>query len=59
MHSDIIRPMPHNCMILDSYISLRGLLLHGFVSPSTGTQDGKLSVGLLRNTAKHNNGKEI
>lgn len=37
-------------MVFDNYISLRGLLLHGFVSPGTGTQDGKLSVVSLRHT---------
>lgn len=33
-------------MIRDNYIVLLGVLLHRFVSPSTGTYDVKLSVGL-------------
>jgi hypothetical protein len=34
-------------LIRDTYISLLGLLLHRFMSPGTGTHDGKLSVRLL------------
>ena len=35
-----------------NYISLLVLLLHRFVSPSTGTHDGKLSVGLPQHPTK-------
>ena len=47
-NSDITWPRSHNYMIRESYIALLGLLLHRFVSPSTGTHDGKLSIGLPR-----------
>jgi hypothetical protein len=43
-------------MIRYNYISSLGFLLHRFVSPSTGTHDGKLSVGLPRHpTIARNN----